>query len=116
MNYTMDHVLAAIIDCCLDGQATESVIRASLEMRGVDPFDINYGMDIAVRKHKWIALVDPSDPKPSYGTTRAGRTSRDVLPTLGEPMQDRSPDDGIPERVSGDALKEFYQMAKGRKS
>ena len=114
MSYTMDHVLAAVIDCC-QIQATESVIRTSLVTRGISPDDINFAISFACRSG-WIALLDPSDPQPSYGTTRAGRTSRDVLPTLGEPMQDRSPDDGIPERVSGDALKEFYQMAKGRKT
>ena len=114
MSYTMDHVLAAVIDCC-QIQATESVIRTSLVMRGISPDDINFAISFACRSG-WIALLDPSDPQPSYGTTRAGRTSRDVLPTLGEPMQDRSPGDGIPEGVSGIDLEKFYEMARGRKS
>lgn len=108
LSYTMDHVLAAIIDCCADGQATEASIRDSLSLCGVDPFDINYGLNIAIGKHRWIALIDPDDPVPSYGTTKAGRTSRKVLPSLGEPSG------AIPDRVSMDVLSGFYSAAKGR--
>ena len=84
-----DQILALILDCVIQGRATELAILSEAQAWGVAPDDINDYMDACI-KWGWIYALEPasSRDRASYGITAKGRRSRSALPPPGhEPEQ-----------------------------